>query len=216
MVQIFDTILEGANACNVSKGNTCQAYKILEAMPLAKVVDDCAYSCRSVSSLSEPECELDPVFVEAGKNAIAAGTKEVPSKKNRKNRHKSLIDKALILEEKWQLQESRRQTEPVYIAFSDLSADWSCYTAKLSHEAIRGADVVSRTSQPRAVAIEASTALSKRSRKKSLIDKAATQQRKELSAQRGQQDIDAPKAAIQTYCSVCEGRSACVLCGSRA
>jgi hypothetical protein len=155
--------------------------------------------------------------------------KQVQSKKGRKNRHKSLIDKALRLQQrqecKQQLQDTSKQEEPVYIEFSDLAADWSCYTIEPLLESMLDSVSTQVTSTQPTIAqppAPVKVASPKHHRKKSLIDKAAAQQRKEFSAQHAQfefQEMNAPKMQNQAYCTVCEGRPnkiPCALCSFRS
>jgi|Transcript_16714 hypothetical protein len=246
MVQILDTILEGdvsddnrcSTECNLA--SACEAYSVFQSTPVGKKIDHLVFDYRSEKELElcEPECELDPVSANAlvfgsdtekAKDMLPSVVKEVQSKKGRKNRHKSLIDKALRLQQrqecKQELQDTRKQEEPVYIGFSDLAADWSHYTIEPLLESILDSVFTQVTSTqptigqpPAPVQITAP----KQHRKKSLIDKAAAQQRKEFSAQHKQfefQEMNAPKRQIQAYCTVCEGRPnkiPCALCSFRS
>jgi hypothetical protein len=178
------------------------------------------------------------------------------SKSMRKRRQSSLIDKARRAQENQHSvqfkPDTHQQVGPVYIRVSDLSADWSHYLSKSVLPRSHGPNLVNTSMTPLDAhetldihgsadvrdALDALEAVqghevsvsttSKRHRKKSLIDKAASRQRKEeLSLQSEQRKMQAqnriaipinlpiPKAA--TYCSLCQtGRkgSRCGLCGS--
>lgn len=250
MVQILDTILEGAVSdenCCTTKSNmqsACEAYSVLRHVLLEKKIDHFAYDSHAEKEfeLCEPECELDPVSAEVV--AVGSGTdtakdmqvplmKQVQPKKSHKNRHKSLIDKALRLQQKQEQQQAtcehqqdkRLQDKPIYIGLSDLAADWSRYMTEplgdsmLDSVSERAAVVQPIASQLLAPVVEAPP---KHHRKKSMINKAVAHQRKEFSAQQNQlglQEMSAPKTQTGTYCTLCSGRpnkSSCALCGFRS
>jgi hypothetical protein len=216
MVMNLDTIIEcdgsdGESDCNANErrmSSTCEAF-IFQKIPVGKADDYFSYGSHFEKGieLCEPECELDPVSAEALVLRLGSGTKaedvpipvrkQVRSKRNANNRS-SLIDNALKLQNEQKLQGShsceQQQKEPVYIRLSDLAADWSRYISETSAEstlhsmAMKQAHMQLTNEQPLApAAIESpATCRSKRNRKKSLIDKAESQKRKELIAQRGE------------------------------
>jgi hypothetical protein len=216
--------------------------------------------------LSEPDVELDPFYANAGiKSQIDASLEHERSKRIRKRRHSSLIDKARRAQENQHSVDFKPDVEPqvgpVYIRVSDLSADWSHYISKRVTHRSQGpilvntsmktldahksldvhepADVRDALDALEAVevneaveAVEVNEAVvsttSKRHRRKSLIDKAASRQRKEeLSLQSKQRKMQAqnqiaipinlPIPQAPAYCSLCQTRrkgSRCGLCGS--
>jgi hypothetical protein len=256
MGRTLDTIIEvdvsdDDMAYNANKRNmksTCKAYNILESATLGKEIDDGSFfgQFANVLEICEPDSELDPeedlslpLLKEALKLALS-------STKSRKK--KSLIDKAFTHQQGQQLQDAhadvKPQHEPAYIRLADLAADWSCYIPKPVPNSpqnpmpvgtfVRDGNVQSTVDQPQEPgASQAQTASGlvsstpKRSnRKKSLIDKAASRQRKELAAQGRQPESQEMKAMSSqetktTYCSLCEdgigrkNRSSCGLCNSR-
>jgi len=211
MVRILDTIIEcdvsdDERLCNTIKSEAlspCEALNVLPKISLGKVIESCSFGnqIQKGLELSEPEGELDPVSAETLSRGSDITTKDVPvlvlkpeqSKKSRKNRHASLIDKAFKLQKKQQLQDphsgATQQDEPVYIWLSDLAADWSSYMPKTSLEpvlhsiSLQDTNIQSTPSQLASAARQLPTCNVKRNRKKSLIDKALLQTRKELVEQ---------------------------------
>lgn len=205
-------VSDAESDCNANQrrmSSTCEAF-IFQKTPVGKADDYFSYGCQFEKGieLCEPECELDPVSAEAFVLRLGGGTKAeglpIPmrkqgrSKKSANNRT-SLIDNALKLQSEHKLQGSHsceQQEEPVYIRPSDLAADWSRYIPEPSAESMLHSMAMKPTNmeltirQPLASAmltIEAPAACrSKRNRKKSLIDKAESQKRKEIIAQRGE------------------------------
>jgi|Transcript_10799 hypothetical protein len=216
MVMNLDTIIEcdvsdAESDCNAKQrrmSSTCEAF-IFQKILVGKADDYFSYGCQFEKGieLCEPECELDPVSAEAFVLRLGGGTqaealpipvrRQVRSKKSANNRS-SLIDNALKLQNEQKLQGShsceQQHEEPVYIRPSDLAADWSRYIPETSAESMLHSMAMKPTNteltigQPLASsAIEAPAACrSKRNRKKSLIDKAESQKRKEIIAQRGE------------------------------
>jgi hypothetical protein len=238
MVSNFDTILDTRSfyddkICIASMGNTKSIYeehRIPQKKHLGKAIDylNVANEHEKELELCEPESELDPVSADVLVFGLGCATTHAQLKRSRKNRHASLIDKALKLQEKQLLQgqhsNAQQQNEPIYIWFSDLATDWSRYISKPSlglmveDSSASSADVLSGPLAP--VAIQVLPTSVKRNRKKSLIDKAASQQRKEhmASYRESEKDINAISAPSQIYCSLCQqrsGRNSCALCGSR-
>jgi hypothetical protein len=239
MGRTLDTIIEvdvsdDEMSSNATKGHmksACQTFNIMEGMTLGKEIDFDSFIGLSdrVVEICEPDSELDP---ETKDDTLP---KEVQATTRRRKR--SLIDKAFKDQQKQQLQEAQadaeQQLEPAYIWITDLAADWSCYIPKLvttfpqnpSHvnTSMEDADVQPTVCQLQAPEADqeqtASSLVSsglKRNRKKSLIDKAASRQRKELAAQCKQVES---RETRTTYCSLCEGRknrSSCGLCGARS
>lgn len=238
MVSKLDTIIETGsidddNICIASMGNMKSIYeelRIPQKKHLGKAIDylNVASEHEKELELCEPESELDPVSADVPVFGLECATTHSQPKRSRKNRHASLIDKALKLQEKQLLQgqhsNAQQQNEPIYIWFSDLAADWSQYISKpslgsmLEDSSASSDDVLSGPLAP--VAIQVLPTNVKRNRKKSLIDKAASQQRKEhmASYRASEKDINAISAPSQIYCSLCQqgsDRNSCALCGSR-
>jgi hypothetical protein len=227
----------------------CEGLDILQSTTFGKEIDLLGFVGQSEKELeSEPDGELDPAGSDAASEIVVLANdishqvvQEEQPKKSRKKQ--SLIDKAFKLQQKQQVQEAHeeaeRQLEPAYIWFADLAADWSCYIAKPVTMSspnpvpvsmfMQEADDQSAICQPQVPdAIEGQTgnglasSKPKRKGKKSLIDKAASRQRKELSAQIQTfepTEISTTKPQCQIYCTLCEGRTnrkSCGLCGVRS
>jgi hypothetical protein len=253
MGRTLDTIIEvdvsdDDMACNTNKGNmksTCEAYNILESATLGKEIEYGSFA--KVLEICEPDSELDPETKDLSLPLLKEALKlALSTTKTRKK--KSLIDKAFTHQQGQLSQDAHadveKQLEPAYIWLADLAADWARYIPKPVTSSSQNpmpvgnsqdANVQSSVGQlqtPEAVQVQtASSSLSshpKRSnRKKSLIDKAASRQRKELAAQCRQPESQEMKAmgsqeSKTTYCSLCEdgmgrkSRSSCGLCNSRA
>jgi hypothetical protein len=238
-------------ACNANKGNmklTCEAFITLQSLILRKEVDCDSdfYLSEKELELHEPDSELEPsdsaaareIGIEPQDMSLPAKNEVQPGKSRKK---RSLIDKAF----KQQRQHApelhsdvQQQIDPAYICLADLAADWSRYIAKPVIKSSQHPMLVSISTEdtestdcqlykPEAIQVETVSNLMssnpKRSnRKKSLIDKAASRQRKELAAQCRQLELQETKATnsqFPVYCSLCEGRknrSSCGLCGARS
>jgi hypothetical protein len=209
--------------------SACEDFNTLLGTSNLKQMIDCfPYPCQSESRLElcEPESELDP-STETPEVLTSDAAQE--SKKSRRKRRVSLIDKALKGQQCQQvdpLPDAQPQVSPVYIRLSDLSSDWSRYIAKsvtgLSREPtsvnipIKDADTQS-TEQLQAPA--ANQVLPKRNnRKKSLIDKAASRQNREMYLAQ-LQEVEQTKSSSQTFCSLCKdrmNRTPCSLCSRQS
>jgi hypothetical protein len=246
-------------ACNAHKGclestlvKVLNAYletsKIIPSKSLPRAISDFSPARASTKELelSEPECELDPLFAdlclsESGTQAcednLSQMSEPVQSKKLRKKRHASLIDKALKDQEKQQHQSddfvsnSLQKDTPLYIGHSDLISDWSRYTAKPVMGSLPEPILVSSSMKVVDVNEAQINIMPKRNRKKSsMIDKAASRQRTEEGGAQYQppevQQMKAAQAIVEdatstkrrAFCSLCDSgkkKSFCVLCGSR-
>jgi hypothetical protein len=235
MVRVLATIVEAEVSdddltCNVQKGclkSALDTFTILPSKILPEAILD--FGPTRAFEVCEPESELDPFCAdqcpsEAGTEACKDIVLQVPelaqSKKLRKKRHASLIDKARKGHQRQQQSqdESADSNDPCYIQLSDLAADWSPY-----------AGVAFLRSLPEPVHVHEAVVSTapKRNRKKSMIDKAALQQCGAGALQRAQ--VAAPQIQIQpqanpatpkagAFCSLCttgKKKSFCVLCGSR-
>jgi hypothetical protein len=185
------TFVKGVTGMNAqSEGDhIVQPTQSYDAISCKSLGTDIAYCPVMEYELSEPECELDPfhadpleVDTRAYDSTSLQQTQPVHSTKGRKKRHASLIDKAWKSQQKQQSQDPPSPSEPVYIWPSDLAADWSHYTSGVAtrstflpvlltkHLGVYGTHDVHEPSM---------SIKTKRNRKKSLIDKAASQQRRE-------------------------------------
>jgi hypothetical protein len=222
MVMTLETIFEpdcsgDSLACTAKKGNieiiSCKAFDDLHGIPLLKQIDPTFYGCQSGKELElcEPESELDPSSETPSGDVMLE-----QSKKNRKKRRASLIDKALKSQQHEQAQElnsdAQRKMDPIYIRVSDLAADWSRYIVKPITMSSRDSASTTMPAQD-AESRAAMPAFPKKNRKKSLIDKAASRQHRESLLSK-LQDTTPIKPQTQAYCSLCEGMNrACMLCG---
>jgi len=212
------------------QGNTKTAYETLGALQ-TKTNDNFSSDSQSDRERSEPESEFDRVSADSPVDIPHPPKKQ---KQSRNGRRTSLINISLKLQRMQELKELLQQSQPAHIYLSDLAADWSRYISKqISCEptlvSIPMKDVhakaTSRLPRPPA-AIQDSTLISlertnqKRISKKSLIDKAAVQQLKDVFMECTQPDSPewrAPKSNFQAYCSLCtrgKNRQSCVLCGN--
>jgi hypothetical protein len=184
VASVIEILFSGGRVSSVDDGTSVKSkskgHDIL--LPLGK--DLAYYSSVVESELSEPECELDPLEVDT--SALADDgmslqlTQPAHSMKARKKRHSSLIDKALRAQQK-QSQDLLSPPEPAYIRISDLVADWSYYTKSSATRSLFAPVLPTKDFDVQeAVDLHGASVSSKtkRNRKKSLIDKAALQQRR--------------------------------------
>lgn len=237
MVRTLCTIIEVDDAveeeiiCTTKKctmKSTCDDFSILSGKTnLKEMIDWFPYPCQSESGLElfEPESELDP---STETSEVQASDMAQEAKKSRRKRRMSLIDKAFRGQQGQQIEDSmsdeQPQNSPVYIRLSDLASDWSRYIAISATSASReptsvnlfkrDADAQSTDLVQTPAANQVALLPKRNNRKKSLIDKAASRQNREICLAK-LQEVEQTKLTSQTYCSLCSermNRSPCSLC----